>query len=229
MRKSLHVFQMVGTLLHFNPSAPIRRSVNNETRKVIVMKTLFVSYTLSLTLLSVAFAADEIRIGVPGYGGNGCPAGTLSANYNESTQQIEITLDAFTAEAGNELGNSVDRKSCDLAFPIHVPAGLSIKVLGFETRGFSQLPAGASAKITAEMFISGGHGGRSQQDFRGPQELDYLFQIQQISDSWTPCGGLDSILRVNYAARVVTNRQGQSALITTDSMSPIKLQVRRCF
>lgn len=192
-------------------------------------------YKVALTLIAVSYAhADDIRLGQPAYGGNGCPGGSVSAVLSEDEKTLSVLFDSFTAEAGAAVRKSSDRKSCNVAIPLHIPSGISISIIGVDYRGFNDLPAGASSTMTAEYFLANSPGPRFVQQFRGPQANDFLFHNDIAAIAWTPCQGLDTNLRVNAAARVVTNRAGDSASMTVDSADITagiiyRYQFRRCW
>src|SRR4051812_18628969 len=100
-------------------------------------------YLLLFAALSATSAmADDISLGMPAYGGNGCPQGTASAVLSPDRKSLSILFDQFQAEAGRTTGQTVDRKSCNLAIPVHIPQGVSIALFKIDYRGFNSLPAG---------------------------------------------------------------------------------------
>ena len=98
-------------------------------------KMLSVSLLLSSISLS-AFAQNDISLGHPAYGGNGCPNGTASVTLSPDAKSLSIIFDQFLTEAGPSSGRTLDRKSCNIAVPVHVPNGFSISVLAVDYRGF---------------------------------------------------------------------------------------------
>ncbi len=112
--------------------------------------------TMSLLSISIsALAQDDIALGIPGYGGNGCPAGTASVTLSPDAKALSIIFDQFIAEAGPNIGKTLDRKSCNIAIPVHVPSGFSVSVIAVDYRGFVSLPRNAMAKLQAEYFFAG--------------------------------------------------------------------------
>jgi hypothetical protein len=180
-----------------------------------------------------AFAQDSIQLGYPAYGGNGCPAGTASAVVSPDGKSLSIIFDQFTTEAGQGSGRTMDRKSCNIAVPVHVPNGYSISILSVDYRGFVSLPQGASARLTAEYFFAGMRGPQFLKDFFGKQDTDYTFnnQLGVQAMVWSPCGA-DVNLRVN-ASMMVKNSGYQTAMATVDSADfsagiIYQVQMRRC-
>lgn len=179
------------------------------------------------------FAADTIELGYPAYGGNGCPSGTASAVVSPDGKSLSIIFDQFVTEAGQGSGRTLDRKSCNIAVPVHVPNGFSISILAVDYRGFVSLPQGASAKLTAEYFFAGMRGPQFVKDFIGRQDTDYTFnnKLGVQAMVWSPCGA-DVNLRVN-AGMMVRNSGYQTAMATVDSADfsagiIYQVQMRRC-
>lgn len=180
-----------------------------------------------------AFAQDTIQLGYPASGGNGCPAGSASAVVSPDGKSLSIIFDQFIAEAGPASGRTMDRKSCNIAVPVHVPNGYSISIIAVDYRGFVSLPQGATARLTAEYFFAGMRGPQFAKDFRGRQDSDYTFNnalgVQAMV--WSPCGA-DVNLRVN-AGMMVRNTSYQDAMATVDSADfnagiIYQVQMRRC-
>ena len=176
--------------------------------------------------------ADDISVGFPGYGGNGCPQGSASATLSPDAKQLSILFDSYVVEAN--ASKRIDRKSCNLAIPIHVPNGISVSILRVDYRGFNGLPAGASSTLTAEYFLADRQGPRFTRDFWGAQDRDYYESnsLAAVGVVWTPCGR-DTNLRINSSIRVRTNAAGQQAMSTVDSVDlsaglVYHLQFRRC-
>lgn len=194
-------------------------------------KTLLSAALLSLS--AVAFAQNDIALGEPGYGGNGCPAGSASVTLSPDQKSLSLIFDQFITEAGPSVGKQIDRKSCNIAIPVHVPSGFSISVIAVDYRGFVSLPRAASARLQAEYFFAGMQGPRFIKDFRGVQDTDYTFnnQIGVAANVWSPCGA-DVNLRVN-ASMMLTNRGYEDSMATVDSADinagiVYQIQSRRC-
>lgn len=191
--------------------------------------------SLSLLVGSMgAFAQDTIQLGYPAYGGNGCPSGTASATLSPDGQSLSIIFDQFLTEAGPASGKTIDRKSCNIAVPVHVPNGFSISVMAVDYRGYVGLPSQASARLSAEYFFAGMQGPRFMKDFIGRTDTDYLFnnQLGVQAMVWSPCGA-DVNLRVNAAMQVRNTNRQLDAIATVDSADisaglVYHFQMRRC-
>lgn len=190
--------------------------------------------SMSLCLMSfAAFSADDISLGVPGYGGNGCPANTASVTLSDDAKSLSIIFDQFIVEAGG-MNKNLERKSCSIAIPVHVPQGFSVSVVDVDYRGYVSLPIQASARLTAEYFLAGSRGPKFDKTYMGRTDTDYTFknEIGIHAQVWSPCGA-DTILRVNAAMLVKTNRYNDEAMATVDSADfkagiLYQLQWRRC-
>ena len=197
------------------------------TMKKYIIVTLFTS------LLSTLAMADTLRLGMPGYGGNGCPGGTASATLSPDGSALSIIFDNFIAEAGGYTGKTMDRKACNISIPVHVPGGMSISFFQIDYRGFLSLPYGSYATFNVAYFFAGGYGPTFNRVFNGGTEDNYLINndLNAMANVWSPCGA-DTLLRVNANMRVNTSN-GRSASATVDS-ADIKsgilfhLRTRRC-
>lgn len=203
-------------------------------KKIQKMLKLVCLSTVSIATMSMAHAdLNDISLGTPGYGGNGCPANSASVTLSEDAKSLSIIFDQFIVEAGG-MNKTIERKSCNIAIPVHVPQGLSVSVIDVDYRGYVSLPVQASARLTAEYFLAGSRGPIFDKTFLGKTDTDYTFrnEIGIQAQVWSPCGA-DTILRVNAAMLVKTNRYRDEALATVDSADfkagiLYKLQWRRC-
>jgi hypothetical protein len=196
-------------------------------------KNLVKSALLALAISVSAHAADDIQLGTPAYGGNGCPAGTASVTLSQDAKSLSLIFDQFIVEAGGS-SRSLERKSCNVAIPVHIPQGFSVSVVSVDYRGYVSLPAQASARMTAEYFLAGSQGPRFEKLFNGRTDSDYQFtnNIGVNAVVWSACGA-DTILRVNAAMLVKTNRYNDQATATVDSADfkagiLYQLQWKRC-
>ena len=197
------------------------------------MKSMLLFLAAALTLAQTALA-DGLRLGDPGYGGTGCPAGSASATLSPDQTSLSILFDQFTVEAGGNTQKMVDRKSCNIAIPVHVPQGYSVSLFTVDYRGFNFLPYGARSALNAEYFFAGQAGPRTSRNFYGSLNSNYLFSNQLSTEQlvWSPCGASTN-LRINASMMVQSNSSRQQALATVDS-ADIKsglvfhIQWRRC-
>jgi hypothetical protein len=185
-------------------------------------------------LCATSAFADDIRLGLPAYGGNGCPQGTASAILSPDQKTMSILFDQFSAEAGRTSGRAVDRKSCNIAIPVHVPQGYSISLFQVDYRGFNSIPQGGFSKLSVDYFFAGSRGPSYSRSFSGPQNQNYLASNTLTASSviWSPCG-VDTNLRVNANIMAQSNARNDQTFATVDS-ADIKagliyhLQWKRC-
>ncbi len=178
---------------------------------------------IALVLLANQASADDIRLGIPTYGGTGCPAGTASATLSDDRKSLSILFDAYVVEAGGISGRQLARKSCNVAVPVHVPHGLSVAIFEVDYRGFNAVPIGGYSIFNVEYFMKypGRNpipGPRFSKRFSGPVEDDYFLNntLSLESVTWSPCGQ-DVILRTNSNVLARSNSSGEDTIATLDS------------
>ena len=176
--------------------------------------------------------AQNIQLGQPAYGGTGCPAGSASVTLSPDQAALSILFDSYVVEAGGS--RRVDRKSCNISVPVHVPQGYSVAIFQVDYRGFNSLPRGATSRLESEYFWAGSRGPRSSKAFAGPLNDSYITSDRLMASAviWTPCGQSVN-LRVNTSMMAQTNYRGDQALATVDSADISSgliyhLQWRRC-
>jgi hypothetical protein len=198
------------------------------------MKTLFASaVALSALAAAVPASADDIALGLPGYGGSGCPSGSVSATLSPDAKTLSLIFDQYEVSAGGMTGRTYDRKSCNVAIPVHVPSGYSISVLSVDYRGYNHLPYRGTSQFNVEYFFAGGRGPAFRRSFWGSLDSDYFINNQLTAESmvWSPCGA-DVNLRTNSSMRVATynNAEATATVDSEDVNAAIvyHLQMRRC-
>lgn len=176
---------------------------------------------IAALLATASFAtlahAEDITLGEPGYGGTGCPGGSVSATLSPDATSLSLLFDSYLVEAGGDTGKKFDRKSCNVAIPVHVPQGIAISILAIDYRGYNNFPAGANSQFNVEYFFAGARGPTFTKQFNGPKDEDYLIHNELTAKSivWSACGA-DVNLRTNSSIRVTT-KNNQQALATVDS------------
>ena len=186
------------------------------------MRGLFSGLLSLATLIGISMASSgaqaqaAIQLGMPGYGGTGCPANSASVSLSPDQSSLSILFDQYVVEAGN--GRTMDRKSCNIAIPVRVPQGYSISVFQVDYRGFNSLPSGARANFNVEYFFAGSRGVRQSKTFYGPSSNLYELTDHLTAEAvvWSACGA-DTNLRVNTSMMVQTNRRQDQAMSTVDS------------
>lgn len=196
------------------------------------MKRLLLSTFVLLAALSAE--ASRLRLGQPGYGGTGCPAGSASVTLSPDQQALSILFDSYVMEAGESTQKTVDRKSCNVTIPVQVPQGYSVSVFQVDYRGYNLVPRGGQARFDAEYFWAGSRGPKISRIFSGPINDNYTITDRLLANTlvWTPCGASVN-LRVNTSMMVRTNAYREQAMSTVDSADVSSgviyhLQWRRC-
>lgn len=190
--------------------------------------------TVLFSLISQVGAADDLRLGEPIAGGTGCPQGSYAAVLSPDQKTLSLLFDAFSAQAGGSVGKTLDRKSCNVAIPIHIPNGYSVSIFQVDYRGFTSVPRGGRAQLTAEYFFAGMRGPRLSKSFTGPRDRDYTFsnELQAEALVWSPCGA-DTNIRINASMVAQSNYYMEDTLATVDSADIqsgliYHIQFRRC-
>lgn len=200
--------------------------------KEIYMKSAILFFS-AIVLSAPVFAADDISLGTPGYGGTGCPSGSVSATLSPDAKSLSLLFDQYQVAVGGTTGKSFDRKSCNIAIPVHVPQGMSVAVMKIDYRGFNRLPAVASSQFNVEYFFAGTRGPAFQRSFRGVLDSDYLINNELVAESmvWSGCGA-DVNLRTNSSMKLKTagNQEAMSSIDSQDVNAGIiyQLQWRKC-
>ena len=187
-----------------------------------------------IAMSAVQAYADDLQLGYPASGGTGCPQGSVSAVLSPDRKTLSVLFDQYLVEAGRSVGRNVDRKSCNLAIPVHVPNGYSISLFKVDYRGFNSIPSGAMSRLNVNYFFAGSQGQNYNKTFYGPVTNNYFLSSSVVGSSlvWSPCGA-DTNLRINSDLLVSTNQYGEQTMSTVDS-TDIKsgliyyIQMRRC-
>ena len=64
----------------------------------------------AMLLSAPVFAVDGITLGEPGYGGTGCPSGSVSATLSPDATSLSLLFDKYQVAVGGTTGKSFDRK-----------------------------------------------------------------------------------------------------------------------
>jgi hypothetical protein len=185
---------------------------------------------INLASINIYAQSDDIELGRPGYGGNGCPGGSASVTLSPDKKSLSIIFDDFIVETSNR--RKVARKSCNIAIPVHVPQGYAVSIIEADFRGFISLPRRGEARFSSEYFFAGQRGPRYTKRFRGEFDDEYLIgnTIGVESLVWSKCGA-DVNLRVNSSLMVRTRRgEGLATLDSADFNAGIvyHVQWKRC-
>jgi hypothetical protein len=207
--------------------------MKNYINTTVLKRTFLLFPIFCIILLSIPVFAADISLGEPGYGGTGCPAGTVSVTLSPDTKSLSLLFDQYQVAVGGQTGKYFDRKSCNIAISVHVPQGMSVSVLKIDFRGFNQLPQSASSQFNVEYFFADTRGPSFTRRFRGPIAEDYLINNSLAVKAivWSGCEE-DVNLRTNSSMRVqtVANRETMSLIDSEDINAGIiyQLQWRQC-
>ncbi len=188
---------------------------------------------LGALAIAAPASADDIALGIPGYGGSGCPAGSVSTTLSPDAKSLSLLFDQYEVSAGGTTGRSFDRKSCNVAIPVSVPNGYSVAILAIDYRGFNRLPRRATSQFNVEYFFAGGRGPAFRRTFYGELDSDYTITNELVAESlvWSACGA-DVNLRTNTSMRIQTanNAEAQATVDSEDINAAIiyHLKFRPC-
>lgn len=170
---------------------------------------------------------NNLQIGQPSSGGNGCPAGTMSVVWAPDNLSFSILFDQFVASA--EPGARRDVMSCDALIPVTLPDNMQMEITRVDYRGFIMLPdARAKAKLHA-LFNFRGRGGDGDRmnlrfDFAGPVTDNYTISSDVLNGGGdapnpevSPCGGTTQLRIFNQLVVQAPGRESQ-AQATIDSI-----------
>nr|QQZ51354.1 DUF4360 domain-containing protein [Phenylobacterium glaciei] len=186
----------------------------------------------ALAVAGSASAQNDIALGTPGYGGSGCPSGSVSATLSPDNRSLSLIFDDYQVSAGGTTGRSFDRKSCNVAIPVFVPEGYSVSVLSVDYRGFNRLPPRASSQFNVEYFFAGGRGGVPPHLLRRARLRLPDQQRAHCAELGLVTCGADVNLRTNSSMRVntVNNAEAMATVDSQDVNAAIvyRLNWRRC-
>jgi hypothetical protein len=187
---------------------------------------------VALALSAAPANADDVRLGKLAYGGSGCPGGSASITLSSGQKALRLLFKQYQVAVGGT-GKSFDRKTCNLAIPLHVPQGKSVSILAVEYHGFNRLPPGARAQFSAEYFFAGGRGPIFAKTFDGPLIRAHVISNKLAASSivWSGCGA-NVTLRINSSIRVRTrnNARAVASVNAEDVQAALvyQLQSRSC-
>lgn len=187
-----------------------------------------------LFFLSHPLFADDISLGNPDFGGNGCPKGSVSAILSPDGSELSILFDAYTVEASGS--KKVDQKHCNLNIPLHIPSGISVAITKMDYRGFSSVPEGANAELEVDSFFTGiaAHGPKHKAKLKAKTHGNFFLSNQLATPAviWTPCGK-DLNLKILSSLKATTNSSGEQTLAALDTLDlaaglDYSFQMRSC-
>ena len=123
------------------------------------MKIKSISFIFIFLFLLAACDQDqdvpEYQLGQVELGGNGCLEST--ASLNEEGTGVLLDFNNFNVQAGG-LYTHLERKSCNLAVPLDVPAGYQVALVPGEMTGSADIKSKTTLKVSLSTFIAGNKG-----------------------------------------------------------------------
>jgi hypothetical protein len=177
-----------------------------------------------------------LGMGLPSYGGTGCPAGTVATTLSADQKTLTILFDSFVARAGGATGLQQHLLNCTIHIPFSVPPGYSAQVVKLDYRGFAHIPAGGAVNFTAALRYTGlnlpntltPQASKSAQMY-GPYQSNFELSTIMNGQSFSPCGQSFTLQADSFLA-VGTNQAFEEVLSSVDSIDavqmPLKLELR---
>lgn len=181
---------------------------------------------LLCVLLSTTVFADEVVVGTPAFGGDGCLHEKTSLVISPDRKTVRLLPTDYVAEAGGNTGRGIDQKSCDLAIPVHIPKGYQV---GFRPKAFNgtvSLGEKSRSVLTAEYFLAGSRGVTFNQNFKGPLSQEFVSETEDKL-IWSPCG-TDTILRLNTSIYVKTTPAFEPVRMSIDEIAEFQIYTQQC-
>lgn len=193
---------------------------------------------LAVAVLALGLSAQaQIRLGVPAYGGTGCPSGSASVSITDDQSILSVLFDSFVAQAPTAMNANFDRKSCNLRIPVSVGPGYQVALIAFDYRGFAAIPSGGRGSFEARYaYVGQRRPAIFRKNFQSGRADNYSLKNELISTSvdWTPCStGRDLMMTVDANILAVTNSMNQATNVSIDSVDVsagllYAIQLRRC-
>ena len=170
-----------------------------------------------------------LSMSTPTYGGTGCPQGTASTVLSPDGKTLTVIFDAYIAQANSSLPR--DQKGCQINIPFQVPAGYQVQVVKMDYRGFTNLPQGARSTFGAGFRYLEVNGQATNNPrvlrarvLQGPRQQEFKLTSILRGARFSPCGS-NFILAAESMLNVASNRRGEEAFATVDSLDAVALPV----
>jgi Domain of unknown function (DUF4360) len=174
-----------------------------------LIKALLILATVVVVPVAPALAEEQVTIVGLSYGGNGCPANSVSLEVSSDGQELSILFDKFIAQ-GNDPKNS--RKSCNISIPIKVPPGFQIALSDADYRGY--IAPDTQGTLRTEYFFAGNRGPVFERTFEGKSNYTASDRLDPIANVWSACGATEN-MRVN--ASMTASGQGIATVDLLDA------------
>lgn len=175
-----------------------------------------------------AFPAG-LEVGIPEFAGNGCPAASATVYMGDSADDIFMFFHQYVAKAGGASKKSLVRKSCSVAIPITIPAGIKVGLYNLNYFGDKVIPKGGKGQLKLEQFFVGQQGVTTVKTFAGKSDSSFIVgEVENtVSTIWTKCGE-SSNLRINSSLLVKTNAKQEETILKMDGLLAFGLIWEAC-
>lgn len=175
--------------------------------KAVSLLVLSFVLSSSLSFMFVRAADPVFQLGMPSFGGSGCPDGsTVTAVVSTDGQIVSMLFTQFAAATTSTMLR--DRKACNLILPVSVLPGISIGVFQVDYRGYGYVPDAphALAKFQANYFFAGSNSGPAYvKTWNSSFEDDILITNRLAAGAvvWSRCELTTTNFRINAAVTAV--------------------------
>lgn len=162
-------------------------------------------------------------MGLPTYGGTGCPQGTVGANLSPDNKQLSILFDEYIIELGEFNGQKRGRKNCQISIPFIVPPDHKMTIVQMDFRGYNSIPAQGRVRFNSQFTISKEESDRERklqrvnESFIGPIDDEYFVSARLHDRRWSRCGQ-DFELNIDLTLMAATNQSMDELISTVDSL-----------
>ena len=98
---------------------------------------------------------NTVHIQSIGYGGTGCPQGSVSTSISGDQTTMTMIFDKYVASLGPGIPVTENRKNCQLNVDIRYPAGFQYSLFSADYRGYVGLDAGVTGVQKSTYYFSG--------------------------------------------------------------------------
>jgi len=182
-------------------------------RSIVKLMSLIILNILSANAIA---KSDQLELGIPVIGGNGCSKNSSSVQLNNNKDVIQIRFSDYFVIADEQ--RSLDRKSCNLAIPLHIPEGYSVAVVEANYHGFLSLPENSTLDLNTEYFFVGEESAKLSRQVTGEAFGDFQLTdaVLMENEIWSKCGE-DTIMRVNTSMLLKNKKSNELAIAVIDS------------
>jgi hypothetical protein len=90
-----------------------------------------------------------------GYGGTGCPQGSVSTIFSPDLTTLTMIFDSYVASLGPGIAVTESRKNCQLNLDVRYPAGFQYSIFSADYRGYAKLDADVTGVQKSIYYFSG--------------------------------------------------------------------------